>query len=648
MAAVAESGHSSTFELDLANQAARLRTSASMDIDVEDPSLSASSFWPQRPTRSNASTDSGYYSSTSHSDTVALKDSRMPPLQSSSKGDRPFNSSYQDFHYDSTVAQDVQNATIDKDDELLKFQPSIHPFTLLDTSLQKTSVSLNARLHGMFFMADPSVAPGHFPHMTSPELNCYRHNLFQVTGSITLSRILHYILTDRGDRISIVAQELAISATESVEGGTVKLISVPWKTSINSPPFPPKERTEKEPTVIPIDLISHHDPGVEFVTCPFAWKRLQFRIITGNNGRRKELQQHFVAHLKLVATLSSGDRVIIAEARSAAIIVRRAPRNFQTRRDFPVNREKVHEKPHPQIWPSERSNDIPEGTRSVTAENGTLKGHVSEGCAHNHDSDEISRPSNALAYSTDSAMDVSTPMKGGDRVPNKHTAAHAKVETVLESLTACRHPVNEDEDKCESSTIADDQPQIAFAQELASDKDGNGHLSDEYEGSLSADENSVKSGSENEYDSTSEGSVLNCSQRALISRLMDEICSLFFFQVSHRPRQRGQDGQGARGSSSDSTERTITSNHSNNQSSVSRGKRIHKDDEAPEDEDNGEHKRRRTQDFDDGHSTRVRYFACPFHKFDASTYGNGNEDPRLGLKYRSCGPPGWPTIGKVK
>lgn len=269
--------------------------------------------------------------------------SQMPPLHSSSEGDRSFNPSYQDFHYDSTAQQDAQehlapeSTSIDRDNELLSFQPTTYHFGLLDSSLQRTSVSLNARLHGMFFMADPPNGPGLFPHMTPPELTCYRRNLFQVTGSIILPRTLRYILTDRGDRIPIVAQELVISATESVEGGTVKLISVPWKIPINSLPVPLEEKTEKEPTVVPIDLMSHHDPGVDFVTCPFAWKRLQFRIATANNGRRKELQQHFVARLKLVATLSTGDRVAIAEARSAAIVVRgRSPRNFQQRRDLPV------------------------------------------------------------------------------------------------------------------------------------------------------------------------------------------------------------------------------------------------------------------------------------------------------------------------
>ncbi|KAF6222002.1 hypothetical protein HO133_001970 [Letharia lupina] len=269
--------------------------------------------------------------------------SQMPPLLSSSEADRAFNPVYPDFHYDSPAQQETheqsapESASIDRDDELLSFQPITYHFSLLDHSLRRISLSLNARLHGMFFMADPPNAPGLFPQMTPPELTCYRRNLFQVTGSITLPRSLRYILTERNERIPIVAQELTISATESVEGGTVKLISVPWKTPINSPPVPPEEKTEKEPTVIPLDLMSTHDPDVEFATYPFAWKRLQFRIATANNGRRKELQQHFVARLKLVATLSSGNRVVIAEARSAAIIVRgRSPRNFQQRKDLPV------------------------------------------------------------------------------------------------------------------------------------------------------------------------------------------------------------------------------------------------------------------------------------------------------------------------
>ena len=183
-----------------------------------------------------------------------------------------------------------------------------------------------------------------------------------------------------------------------------------------------------------------------------------------------------------------------------------------------------------------------------------------------------------------------------------------------------------------------------FAQEKAWTKDGNGHLSD----SISPDQSSTNSGSENEYDDTSEASILDCSQRALIARLMDEICSSFFYQISHRPRQRGQGGQGSREASSSSTEQTITTISFIDGLHGSRRKRSHKKDEDPEDEDNGEYKRPRNQNTDDDHSKKARNFACPFHQFDASTYSSGNADPRVGLKYRCCGPPGWPNIGKLK
>ena len=183
---------------------------------------------------------------------------------------------------------------------------------------------------------------------------------------------------------------------------------------------------------------------------------------------------------------------------------------------------------------------------------------------------------------------------------------------------------------------------------MSCEEDGNIHLSDNSERSLSTDESSSNSSSENGYNDTSERSVLNCSQRALISRLMDEICSSFFYQVSHRPRQHGQGGQGSRETSSSSTEQTTTTNSSVGEFPGSWRKRRQREDEDPEDEDDGKRKRLRNQNSDDGHSTRVRYFACPFHKLDASTYGTGNADPRVGLKYRSCGPPGWPNIGKLK
>ncbi|CAO1598435.1 hypothetical protein XANCAGTX0491_002202 [Xanthoria calcicola] len=239
--------------------------------------------------------------------------------------------------------------SIDRDNKLLSFQPPSYNFTLLDISLRRTGISIAAQLHGMFFMAETQDQGPTGVSTSATELTCYRRNLFQITGSITLPRALRYIMTDAGERLPIIGQELFISANESVEGHPVKLISVPWKTPASNTTITPDDKTEKEPAAIPLDTMSNQEMDADFATFPIAWKRLQFRIATANNGRRKELQQHFVVRLKVVATLTTGARVSICEARSGAIIVRgRSPRNFQQRKDLPVgsggvnNRRVVH------------------------------------------------------------------------------------------------------------------------------------------------------------------------------------------------------------------------------------------------------------------------------------------------------------------
>jgi len=144
-------------------------------------------------------------------------------------------------------------------------------------------------------------------------------------------------MTDQGDQIPVLGQELTISATESLEGNPVKIISVPWKTPASSTAVV-EDKTEKEPPSYPLDLSQGQDMDSEYVSFPISWKRLQFRIATANNGRRKELQQHFVVRLKVIATLATGGKVPICEVHSGAIIVRgRSPRNFQSRKDLPIS-----------------------------------------------------------------------------------------------------------------------------------------------------------------------------------------------------------------------------------------------------------------------------------------------------------------------
>lgn len=266
-----------------------------------------------------------------------------------------YNSAYEDPFSDALSAYDQQTQpdtaipdgdTVERDNKLLSFSTPTFPYTILDYAYRRTSATINAQLRGMFFLAESPWASAGENAAPPTELTCYRRNLFQITGSITLPRALQYIMTDQGEQIPVLAQELTISATESVEGNPVKIISVPWKTPASSTQVV-EDKTEKEPPSIPLDLSNGQELDSEYVNFPIAWKRLQFRIATANNGRRKELQQHFVVRLKVMATLSTGMRVSICEVQSGAIIVRgRSPRNFQSRKDFPIGNSTAARKSH--------------------------------------------------------------------------------------------------------------------------------------------------------------------------------------------------------------------------------------------------------------------------------------------------------------
>ncbi|EEH38913.2 hypothetical protein PAAG_01375 [Paracoccidioides lutzii Pb01] len=251
-------------------------------------------------------------------DDIGFSQPQMPahPMRrfSSNHFDDPFPEMMPPYETLPSDQQPQQDASINHNHKLLSFSIPMYNFTLLDYSLRRISISMAAQLHGMFFLAEspwtasPITKPNGPPPMA--ELTCYRRNLFQVTGSVTLPRSMRYIMTDQGDRIPILAQELTVSATESVEG---------------------------------------QDIDSEYATFSIAWKRLQFRIATANNGRRKELQQHFVVRLKIVATLSTGAKIPICEAHSGPVIVRgRSPRNFQSRKDLPLSGSAASSRKHVQ------------------------------------------------------------------------------------------------------------------------------------------------------------------------------------------------------------------------------------------------------------------------------------------------------------
>lgn len=326
--------------------------------------------------------------------------------------------SYSDMALIEAISPDQPESSIERDNKLLSFSPLEYNYQLLDYSLRRTSLTLTAQLHGMFFMAEAPSAVD--PSAVPTELTCYRRNLFQITGSITLPRGLRYFLTNDGNRIPIVGQELSISATESVEKHPVKLISVPWKNSASAGTVVTEEKTEKEPTSIPLDIMSNQDMDAAYATFPIAWKRLQFRIATANNGRRKELQQHFVVRLRVMATLSTGLKVCICEANSGAIIVRgRSPRNFQQKKDFPVGGSASNGRKM-QPLPSSRANSTAEAPPSLRAEKSTEQQAFT---SFNFDQQDIQTPNN---FSDWKKAANSVPSPSGTRITRRSSSSVSK------------------------------------------------------------------------------------------------------------------------------------------------------------------------------------------------------------------------------
>ncbi|KAI8714340.1 hypothetical protein NCS52_01153700 [Fusarium sp. LHS14.1] len=242
---------------------------------------------------------------------------------------------YQEIVQD--LRDDNSKMSASHEHKLLAFKRTQDKNTIVDQQGRVQQLELSAQLHGMFFLSEmpTSTADG---SLRQPELTCYRRNLFQISGSLVTPRGQLSVITEAGETVAVNSTEVTISAIESVDGNPVRLIVIPWKTP---PPNSPEtnQSPDQEPQSLP--LIPFQEDGTEaegeFAVYPIGWRRLQFRIATANNGRRKELQQHFVLHLKVVGTLANGTKAVLTESTTAPIVVRgRSPRNFQARKEIPL------------------------------------------------------------------------------------------------------------------------------------------------------------------------------------------------------------------------------------------------------------------------------------------------------------------------
>ncbi|VBB76066.1 Putative phosphate-non-repressible acid phosphatase precursor [Podospora comata] len=224
------------------------------------------------------------------------------------------------------------------DQKLLSFKKVGDKHTIVDAKGRMHEMEIDAQLHGMFFLSEFPSAAGD-GNVLNAELTCYRRNLFQISGSLCFPQVPLSVLLESGETSQIKNMEVSISAIESVDGHPVRLIVIPWKTP---PPNSPEvnQAPDQEPPNLPLIPWAEDEDdtsGEHYAIYPIGWRRLQFRIATANNGRRKELQQHFVLHLKLHGTLANGQKLVLSELTTAPIVVRgRSPRNFQARKEIPL------------------------------------------------------------------------------------------------------------------------------------------------------------------------------------------------------------------------------------------------------------------------------------------------------------------------
>jgi hypothetical protein len=227
------------------------------------------------------------------------------------------------------------------DDKLLGFSSTVTKATAIDDSTGAYSeLTLSAELYGMFFVAE-DVFGGETTGRPL-ELTCYRRNLWQCSGQITIPRHCTQVMNEQGRAIPITEFHASIAAIESIEGKPTEIISIPWKSSSQAVAEGQETKVASAPPRIALDLSGGQEVDNHRVTLPVSWKRLQFKSATANNGRRKGLQQHYVVQISLLGRMkASGDFMKIAEIQSGPVIVRgRSPRNFDSKKDVPLSSDK--------------------------------------------------------------------------------------------------------------------------------------------------------------------------------------------------------------------------------------------------------------------------------------------------------------------
>ncbi|QPC58241.1 hypothetical protein HYE67_000472 [Fusarium culmorum] len=260
----------------------------------------------------------------------------------SSTFEDPF--SYSTRQFEPPQIQDAlheESSPQEPDNKLLGFSAPVASATIVNENTQFVEVGMTAELYGMFFVAE-DVFGGESTGRPL-ELTCYRRNLWQCSGQITLPRVIRNIVDEQGQHIQIFELLASIAAFESIEGKATEIISIPWKNA--NPHGSDDSKSVTAPPTITLDIAAGQELDAHRISLPISWKRLQFKHATANNGRRKGLQQHYVVKIGLLGKTQTGELIKIADIQSGPVIVRgRSPRNFDSRKDVPLTGDKRFER----------------------------------------------------------------------------------------------------------------------------------------------------------------------------------------------------------------------------------------------------------------------------------------------------------------
>jgi hypothetical protein len=102
---------------------------------------------------------------------------------------------------------ETPQSTINQDHRLLSFSRLPGKFTISDQYGRAQQIELLAQLHGMFFLSEMATPSGD-GLLVQPELTCYRRNLFQISGTVTIPTARISLFTERGEHIPFVSLDV--------------------------------------------------------------------------------------------------------------------------------------------------------------------------------------------------------------------------------------------------------------------------------------------------------------------------------------------------------------------------------------------------------------------------------------------------------